>query len=64
MNCEHKRIMSRNCELFCVDCGERLPDDFLTANKAVEPPRNPGDGKGTGKSTGRKRTAKTPATAD
>lgn len=24
MACEHKRIMSRNCELFCLDCGAKL----------------------------------------
>jgi hypothetical protein len=30
MACEHKRIMSRNCELFCLDCGAKL-------DKAPEP---------------------------
>lgn len=35
MVCKHKRIKSVNCELFCIDCGERLPDDFLTAKKAA-----------------------------
>lgn len=24
MGCEHKRIMSRNCVLYCMDCGARL----------------------------------------
>ena len=24
MSCEHKRIMSRNCVLICLDCGARL----------------------------------------
>ena len=28
MACKHKRIMSKNCELFCLDCGEKLPADF------------------------------------
>ena len=35
MVCKHKRIKSVNCELFCIDCGERLPDDYLTAKKAA-----------------------------
>ncbi len=30
MACDHKRIMSRNCELFCLDCGTKL-------DKAPEP---------------------------
>jgi hypothetical protein len=25
MACEHKRIMSRNCVLYCADCGAKLP---------------------------------------
>lgn len=28
MACEHKNIKSVNCVLYCIDCGERLPDDF------------------------------------
>ena len=35
MVCKHKRIKSVNCMLFCIDCGERLPDDYLTAKKAA-----------------------------
>ena len=34
MECTHKHVQSTNCVLFCMDCGERLPDDFLTAKKA------------------------------
>ncbi len=30
MACEHKRIMSRNCVIFCMDCGAKL-------DKAPEP---------------------------
>lgn len=33
MPCEHKHIKSVNCILYCIDCGERLPDDF---NKPVQ----------------------------
>ena len=24
MGCEHKRIMSRNCVLYCMDCGAKI----------------------------------------
>jgi hypothetical protein len=34
MACEHKRIMSRNCVLYCADCGARL-------DKAPEPEKKP-----------------------
>ena len=33
MSCEHKRIMSVNCVLHCMDCGEILPEGFLSAKK-------------------------------
>lgn len=56
MKCEHKRIKSVNCELFCMDCGEALPKDFLTAKKGT---KNPGKGANAGKSTTEKKTAKT-----
>ena len=52
MECKHKRIKSVNCELFCIDCGEKLPDSFLMpANEQQQPESK-------GKSTGKKRTAK------
>ncbi len=54
MGCEHKRIKSVNCELFCMDCGEKLPAGFFGQKRADNPPAD--DGKG--KPTGRKRTAK------
>ena len=28
MACEHKRIQSVNCVLYCLDCGAQLPPDF------------------------------------
>lgn len=39
MACEHKHIRSTNCELYCLDCGARLPDDYLTkpAEQAEKP---------------------------
>ena len=58
MECKHKRIKSVNCELFCIDCGEKLPDSFLTpVNEQKQPENTPADGS-RGKSTGKKRTAK------
>ena len=46
MACEHKRIKSVNCVLFCMDCGEQLPEGFLTAKKAAkkaDEPQKPAD---------------------
>ena len=44
MACTHERIKSVNCEIFCMECGEKLPIDYLVGkdriaqqNKAVEP---------------------------
>lgn len=34
MACEHKRIKSVNCVLFCDICGEKLPADFLTGKQS------------------------------
>lgn len=56
MKCEHKRIKSVNCELICMDCGETLPKDFLTAKKGT---KNPGQGAKADKATPEKKTAKT-----
>ena len=44
MACNHERIKSVNCVLFCDVCGEKLPEDFLAkknppkAEKAAETP--------------------------
>ena len=54
MECKHKRIKSVNCELFCIDCGEKLPDSFLTPVNEQKQPENPP----AGKSAGKKKTAK------
>ena len=56
MKCAHKRIKSVNCELFCMDCGEALPKDFLTAKKGT---KNPDQGAKVSKPTTEKKTAKT-----
>lgn len=58
MECKHKRIKSVNCELFCIDCGEKLPDSFLMpVNEQKQHENQPAD-ESKGKSTGKRRTAK------
>ena len=56
--CEHKRIKSVNCVLSCVDCGEILPADFLTAGKGKNRANNPPVEEQTDKAPAKKRTAK------
>lgn len=48
MDCKHERIKSVNCEIFCMECGEKLPIDYLVGkgriaeqNKAGEPAEEP-----------------------
>lgn len=46
MACKHERVKSVNCELFCLVCGEKLPDDFLKPPKEApaqeaEPTKKP-----------------------
>jgi len=35
MNCNHEKIKSVNCEIFCLFCGEKLPIDYLVAKKRI-----------------------------
>lgn len=58
MECKHKRIKSVNCELFCIDCGEKLPDSFLMPVNGQKQSENTPADESKGKSTGKKRTAK------
>jgi len=37
MACKHERIKSVNCELYCIECGEKLPADWLTGKHTTEP---------------------------
>lgn len=45
MACKHERVKSVNCELFCLVCGEKLPDDFFKPAEApaqeAEPTKKP-----------------------
>lgn len=72
MTCKHKNIKSVNCELFCIDCGEKLPAGYFTdadlpAKTAAEPAANvepnkepapEADAAKTGKKPGRKKVVK------
>lgn len=35
MTCEHKRIKSVNCRIFCDICGEELPIDYLIGKDRI-----------------------------
>ena len=37
MACEHERIRSVNCRIFCDICGVELPADYLTGKKSPAP---------------------------
>ena len=58
VKCEHKRIKSENCVLSCIDCGEILPNDFLTPKNGAKTTHTPSADEGVGKTTTRKRAAK------
>lgn len=35
MACKHERLKSVNCVIFCADCGERLPVDYLVGRDRI-----------------------------
>ena len=35
MNCNHEKIKSVNCEIFCLYCGAKLPIDYLAAKARI-----------------------------
>ena len=47
MGCNHERIKSVNCVIFCDICGEKLPIDYIVGKsriadqKAAEPAKEP-----------------------
>lgn len=59
MECNHERIKSVNCRIFCDICGAELPADFMPGkstpapDKAAETPEN--GGKTATKRTSRKK---------
>ena len=56
MDCNHERIKSVNCRIFCDICGAELPAEYLTGKHppTAEPPA---DGQETAKKPTRKRKA-------
>lgn len=37
MGCTHERIKSVNCVIYCAECGEKLPADFIPGKHSPEP---------------------------
>lgn len=35
MSCEHKRIKSENCVISCMDCGAKLPIDYMVGRERI-----------------------------
>ena len=35
MACKHERIKSVNCEIFCCECGEKLPIDYMVGRERI-----------------------------
>ena len=46
MACEHKRIMSRNCVLYCADCGAELPAQCAAGGQPEKKPAKKTEKKG------------------
>lgn len=34
--CKHERIMSVNCVIYCAECGEILPIDYLVGKDRIK----------------------------
>ena len=54
--CEHEHLRTVGHRLFCKDCGEELPIEFLTAGKAVKQAAEGDEQPKVSKSRGRKNT--------
>lgn len=56
MACEHKRIKSVNCVLYCMDCGAKLEGGRpLSFTAKPEPPSPEGEGKRKPRRTAKKK---------
>lgn len=58
MKCNHERIKSVNCVLYCDICGEKLPADWLTGKHSTEPAKaaeSPENGQKTATKTTRRK---------
>jgi hypothetical protein len=61
MACNHGRIKSVNCRIFCDICGEELPAEYLTDHKepeAAKPVKPAENAPETAKKTTKKRGTK------
>ena len=56
MGCEHKRVKSVNCVIYCMDCGARVEGERpLPTPARPEPPFPQGEGSGKAKRTAKKK---------
>ena len=59
--CNHERLRTVGDRVFCCQCGEELPLEFLlnkTAPEAAKPVKKPAQSENPDKATPKKRTAK------
>lgn len=58
MGCSHDRLRTVGNRVFCCNCNEELPLEFLTGKSGENPVNNPAPVEEKDKPTSRKRTAK------
>ena len=58
MNCKHERLRTVGNRVFCCECREELPLEFLMAKNGKNSAEKPVEEAKTDKGTSRKRTAK------
>ena len=58
MNCKHERLRTVGNRVFCCECREELPLEFLMAKNGKNSAGKPVEEAKTDKRTSRKRTAK------
>ena len=54
MACQHERIKSVNCVIYCADCGEKLPIDYLVGKDKIREQAEPEKPQETKKTTRKK----------
>ena len=54
MGCTHERIKSVNCVIYCADCGEKLPIDYLVGKDKIKEQAEPEKPQETKKTTRKK----------
>ena len=58
MNCKHERLRTVGDRVFCCECREELPLEFLMAKNGKNSAEKPAEETKTDKATVKKRTAK------